>query len=58
MTEDRRMRDVPMLAVDRERMQAEFDGFDDLTPDEFREAAKRRVDSLLDLANDLLRDEP
>lgn len=52
------MRDVPMLAVDRERMQAEFDGFDDLTPDEFREAAKRRVDSLLDLANDLLRDEP
>lgn len=47
--EDIKMRDLPMLDVDRERMRNEFDNFDELTLTEFKAAAAQRVDELLDL---------
>lgn len=49
----RTMRDIPMLAVDRERMRNEFDGFDDMTPEQFQAAVDERLDDLLDFINDL-----
>lgn len=45
------MRDVPMPDVDRERMREEFENFDDMTVDEFRQAARARLDTLLDTMN-------
>lgn len=48
-----RMRDLPMLDTDRERLRDEIEGFDDLTPDEFRAAVKERMDGLLDFVNEL-----
>lgn len=50
---DTRMKDTPMLDSDRENMRLEFEGFDDMTLDEFDAASKRRLDELLDLYNEL-----
>lgn len=51
MTDDEapKMRDIPMLAIDRERMREEFgEGFDDMTFAEFNEASARRLSELRD----------
>lgn len=46
----RKMRDLPMLAIDRERMREEFgEAFDDMTIAEFDVASKQRVAELKDL---------
>lgn len=42
------MRDLPMLASDREFMQQEFTGFDGMTLEEFRLAARGKADEILD----------
>lgn len=53
-----KMRDLPMLDSDRENMRLEFEGFDDMTIEEFREARKQRMDELLDFVNQLDGKEP
>jgi hypothetical protein len=45
----RKMKDMPMLDIDRERMRQEFEGFDDMTPEEFAAAATARVTEIHDL---------
>lgn len=51
MTDDRRMKDIPMLDIDRERMREEFENFDNMTVDEWRVAVKKRQNELLDTLN-------
>lgn len=53
MSDDIRMKDVPMTDFDRENMRNEWENFDNMTLAEFREAAKKRTDELLDLYNSL-----
>lgn len=53
-----KMRDIPMLLIDRERMREEFgEGFDDMTFAEFNEASVKRVAELKDFVK-RLGDEP
>lgn len=53
MSDDRRMRDVPMSDHDRELLRDELEGFDDMTPGEFRAALARWTDGMLDTVNAL-----
>jgi hypothetical protein len=46
MTDEVRMKDLPMLAIDRERMQEQFEDFDEMTIEQFRLAAAERLASL------------
>jgi hypothetical protein len=50
-TRMRQMRDIPMLDIDRERMRAEFEGFDDMTIEQFKAAALVRVAELANIVN-------
>lgn len=51
--EETRMRDMPMLDSDRQLMREEFDGFDDMTIDEWHSAVIRKLDSMFDFYNAL-----
>lgn len=51
MTDERKMRDTPLLDTDREAMREILgrEEFDNMTLDEFGEAIRARIDDMLDL---------
>lgn len=51
-----KMIDIPMSDADREFLRNEFDGFDDMTLDEYRKATQDRVDKLYDLVHSINED--
>lgn len=53
VTAELKMKDVPMLDSDRELLRSEFEGFDDMTLEQFRQAKDEKIDSLLDFMNKL-----
>lgn len=51
-----KMRHMPMLDIDRERMRAEFENFDDMTTEEFAQAVSARAAELAQLIKALRED--